>query len=578
MAEIQAADSTGRSGMKSCFGKTMVGQALVCLLIAAFSAGLAAADKPGKAAIASAHYLATEAGHEILGQGGNAFDAAIAVSAALAVVEPTSSGIGGGAFWLLHRASDGFQVMVDGREQAPGAAHKDMYLDEEGNVNRDLAVNGPLAGAIPGEVAGLEHLAKNYGRLPLSTSLQPAIRLATEGFPVDKKYNAMMGWRAKTIKLWPAAAEYLLADGEVPAIGHIIKLPDLAWVLQQVSEHGAKGFYSGPVAERMIKGVRDAGGIWTMEDLAAYKIKEREPIRTSYGDYELVTAPPPSSGGIALAEILNTIEPYPLDELATAQRTHLIVEAMRRAYRDRAIYLGDPDFADIPVEMLTSQYYADGLRASIRPDQATPSSMLAGNDQIPEGTDTTHFSIIDADGNMVAATLTVNLPFGSAFMPPGTGFLVNNQMDDFSAKQGEPNAYGLIGFVANEIQPYKRPLSSMSPTFMMGEDRRAVIGTPGGSRIITMVLLGILDFIQGNEPESWVSLPRFHHQYVPDKISAESDAFSAEDIATLEAMGHQVEVRERPWGNMHGVMWNRATGDVTAGSDARWPSGRAVVK
>jgi len=564
--------------MKPSFGQKMIRQILVCVVITAFSTGLAAEKKPGKAAIASAHYLATEAGHEILGQGGNAFDAAIAVSAALAVVEPTSSGIGGGAFWLLHRASDGFQVMIDGREQAPAAAHKDMYLDDEGNVNRDLAVNGPLAGAIPGEVAGLEHLAMNYGRLPLSSSLQPAIRLATEGFPVDKKYNAMMGWRVDRIKMWPAAAEFLLADGEVPEIGHIIKLPDLAWVLQQVAEHGAKGFYSGPVAERMIKGVRDAGGIWTMEDLAAYKIKEREPIRTSYGDYELVTAPPPSSGGIALAEILNTIEPYPLDELATAQRAHLIVEAMRRAYRDRAIYLGDPDFADIPVEMLTSQYYADGLRASIRPDQATPSSMLAGNDQIPEGTDTTHFSIIDADGNMVAATLTVNLPFGSAFMPPGTGFLVNNQMDDFSAKQGEPNAYGLIGFVANEIQPYKRPLSSMSPTFMMGEDKRAVIGTPGGSRIITMVLLGILDFMQGNEPESWVSLPRFHHQYVPDKISAESDAFSVEDIATLEAMGHEVEVRERPWGNMHGVMWNIETGEVTAGSDARWPSGRAIVK
>ena len=556
----------------------MTRHALVFLLVCAFSSGLAANERPGKAAIASAHYLATEAGHEILGQGGNAFDAAIAVSAALAVVEPTSSGIGGGAFWLLHRASDGFQVMVDGREQAPAAAHKDMYLDEEGNVNRDLAVNGPLAGAIPGEMAGLEHLANNYGRLPLSTSLQPAIRLATEGFPVDKKYNAMMGWRIDKIKLWPAAAEFLLADGEVPEIGHIIKLPDLAWVLQQVAEHGAKGFYSGPVAERMIKGVRDAGGIWTMEDLAAYRIKEREPIRTAYGDYELVTAPPPSSGGIALAEILNTIEPYPLDKLATAKRAHLIVEAMRRAYRDRAIYLGDPDFADIPVEMLTSQYYADGLRASIRPDQATPSSMLAGNDQIPEGTDTTHFSIIDADGNMVAATLTVNLPFGSAFMPPGTGFLVNNQMDDFSAKQGEPNAYGLIGFVANEIQPYKRPLSSMSPTFMMGEDKRAVIGTPGGSRIITMVLLGILDFMQGNEPLSWVSLPRFHHQYVPDKISAESKAFSAEDIATLEAMGHEVEVRERPWGNMHGVMWNMKTGEVSGGSDPRWPSGRAVVK
>ena len=573
MGKIQAADIPGCD-----LNVKGIQRAIICLVFVFISAPLAAAEKPGKAAIASAHYLATEAGHEILAQGGNAFDAAIAVSAALAVVEPTSSGIGGGAFWLLHRASDGFQTMIDAREQAPAAAHKDMYLDQEGNVNRDLAVYGPLAGGIPGEVAGLEHLAEHYGRLPLATSLGPAIRIAREGFPVDKKFHTMMGYRIDHIKRWPAAAEAYLLNGEIAPIGHIIKLPDLAWVLEQVAERGAEGFYSGLVAEKVVKGVREAGGNWTMEDLAAYVIKERAPIRTMYGDYELVTAPPPSSGGVALAEILNILEPYPINELEPVLRTHLIVEAMRRAYRDRAIYLGDPDFADVPVDMLTSQYYADGLRASIRPDRATPSSMLAGNDQIPEGTDTSHFSIIDAEGNMVAATLTVNLPFGSCFMPPGTGFLVNNQMDDFSAKQGEPNAYGLIGFIANEIQPFKRPLSSMSPTFMMGADKRAVIGTPGGSRIITMVMLGILDFMKGNEPESWVSLPRFHHQYVPDKISAESSAFSAEQIEGLKAMGHEIEVRERTWGNMHGAMWNLETGEVSAGSDPRWPSGRAIVK
>ena len=573
MGKIQAADFPGRSlkikGIRRAF---------LCLFLVVLSAPLTAAEKPGKAAIASAHFLATEAGHEILEKGGNAFDAAIAVSSTLAVVEPTSSGLGGGAFWLIHRADDGFQTMIDAREQAPAAAHKDMYLDAEGNVNRDLAVNGPLAGGIPGEVAGLEHLARQYGRLPLATSLQPAIRIAREGFPVDKKFHTLMGWRFDVIKRWPAAAEAYLLDGEKPPIGHIIKLPDLAWVLEQVADRGAEGFYTGPVAERLVKGVREAGGIWTMEDLAAYVIKEREPIRTKHGDYELVTAPPPSSGGIALAEILNILDAYPVNELEPVLRTHLIAEAMRRAFRDRAIYLGDPDFVEIPVDMLTSQYYADGLRASIRPDRATPSSMLAGNDQISEGTDTTHFSIIDADGNMVAATLTVNLPFGSAFMPPGTGLLVNNEMDDFSAKMGEPNAYGLIGFTANEIQPFKRPLSSMSPSFMIGEDRRAVIGTPGGSRIITMVLLGILDFMRGNEPESWVSLPRFHHQYMPDQISAEPEAFSTEQIEGLKAMGHEVQVRERTWGNMHGVMWNLETGEVSAGSDPRWPSGRAIVR
>jgi gamma-glutamyltranspeptidase/glutathione hydrolase len=556
----------------------MMHRLLPALLLMLLSCAAMAADKPGRAAIASQHFLATQAGHEILAQGGNAFDAAIAVSAVLAVVEPTSSGLGGGGFWMIHRAEDDFQTMIDARETAPAAAHRDMYLDEDGNVIRDLAVNGPLAGGIPGEVAGMEHMAVHYGRLPLSVSLQPAIRIAREGFAIDEKFRALMNWRIKNIKRWPEAAEAYLADGEMPPLGHVIKLPDLAWVLEQIAEHGAKGFYTGPVAEKLVKGVRDAGGIWTMEDLATYLIKEREPIRTMFGGYELVTAPPPSSGGIAIAEILNILEPYSVNDLDAVQRTHLIVEAMRRAYRDRAIYLGDPDFVDMPIQMLTSPYYADGLRASIRPDRATPSSMLAGNKPLKEGTDTTHFSLMDAEGNMVAGTLTVNVPFGSAFMPPGTGLLVNNEMDDFSAKQGDPNEWGLIGFTANEIQPFKRPLSSMSPTFMIGDDRRAVIGTPGGSRIITMVLLGILDFMKGNEPESWVSLPRFHHQYVPDEISAENGAFTPEQIGALEELGHTVKVRERTWGNMHGVLWNRETGEVTAGSDPRWPSGRAIVE
>ena len=539
---------------------------------------LAADDRPGQAAIASQHYLATEAGHEILDKGGNAFDAAIAVGAVLAVVEPTSSGLGGGGFWMLHRAEDGFEVMVDARETAPGAAHRDMYLDENGEVNRDLAVNGPTAGGIPGEVAGMQHLAEHYGKLPLSVSLQPAIRIAREGFPVDEKFRALMGWRVETLRRWPAAAEALLVDGDIPPLGHVIKLPDLAWVLEQVAERGAEGFYAGPVAEKLVEGVQAEGGIWTLEDLANYRVVEREPIRTTYRGYELVTAPPPSSGGVALAEILNIIEPWPINELDPVLRTHLLIEAMRRAYRDRAIYLGDPDFVEMPLEMLTSRHYAAGLRASIRPDRATPSAMLAGNRELREGNDTTHYSIMDADGNMVAATITVNTPFGSGFMPPGTGLLVNNEMDDFSAKQGEPNEWGLIGFVANEIQPHKRPLSSMSPTFLIGEDRRAVIGTPGGSRIITMVLLGILDFMAGNEPESWVALPRFHHQYTPDQVLAEKDAFTPGQIEALEAMGHTVKVRDRSWGNMHGVMWDRESGKVTAGSDPRWPSGRAIVR
>ncbi len=539
---------------------------------------LASAEKPAKAAVASAHYLATEAGHEVLANGGNAFDAAIAVSAALAVVEPASSGLGGGAFWLLHRAADDHQVMIDGRETAPAAAHRDMYLNENGEVNRDLAVNGPLAAGIPGHAAGMVHLAQNYGRLPLSESLKPAIRLATEGFPVDEKYHSLMSFRAETIRRWPAATEALLVDGENPPVGHIIKLPDIANTLRLIAEQGFEGFYKGETADKLVKGVQEAGGIWTHADLAGYTIKEREPIRTSYQGYELVTAPPPSSGGVAIAEILNIVEPYKISDLDPVKRIHVLAEAMRRAYRDRSIYLGDPDFFDVPVRLLTSRDYAAGLRASIRLDRATDSNSLAGFEDSPKGTDTTHFSLIDTDGNMVAATLTVNLPYGAAFMAPGTGFLLNNEMDDFSAKAGAPNAYGLLGYSANAIEPHKRMLSSMTPTFVLGEEKVAVLGTPGGSRIITMVLLGLLDFIDGNGPVSWVSLPRIHHQYQPDQISAEPDALTADQIAALEALGHTVNVRERTWGNMHGVMWNRQTGEVEGGSDPRWPSGRAIVK
>lgn len=536
------------------------------------------ADQPGKAAIASAHYLATEAGHEILARGGNAFDAAVAVSAVLAVVEQTSSGLGGGALWVLHRAADGKNVMIDGREMAPAAAYQDMYLRTDGSVNRDLALNGPLAAAIPGEVAGLEHLAVNYGQLSLAESLRPAIRIAREGFPVYTKFHRMLTYKEKTLRRWPAAAQAFLMDDRVPEMGQIIKLPDLARVLEKIAREGRDGFYKGELAQQLVASVRAAGGIWSMEDLAGYTIKERVPVRTHYAGYELITAPPPSSGGIVIAEMLNILEPYQLAKLDKVQRSHLVIEAMRRAYRDRALHLGDSDFYPVPQAMLTDGNYAAGLRAGIRLDKATPSAMLPGRDNLPEGTDTSHFSIIDAAGNMVAATLTVNTPFGSAFMVPGTGFVLNNEMDDFSAKPGEPNAYGLIGFTANEIQPHKRPLSSMSPTLIIGADRVGVLGTPGGSRIISMVLLAVLDFMDGNGPESWVSLPRYHHQYLPDKVSAEPDAFSADEVAALQALGHSVEVRTRRWGNMHGVMWDRKTGEVTAASDSRSDAGLAIVK
>lgn len=553
--------------------------AILIGLLVTFSVAAMGGNGPGKAAISSSHELATEAGTEILEKGGNAFDAAVAVSAALAVVEPESSGAGGGGFWLLHRAADDVSVMVDGRETAPAAATEDMYLDAEGKVDRDRAVNGALAGGIPGAPAAWAHIAEKYGTLPLSELLAPAIRLAEEGFPVDAKYQALLNFRAHVMMRWPETAAIFMPGGEVPAIGDTIRNSDLASTLRALADQGPDGFYRGEVAKKLVGGVRAAGGIWTLEDFAGYEVVERKPVRTSYRGYELITASPPSSGGIAIGQILEIVEPFDLTGMTRADRVHVLAEAMRRAYRDRALYLGDPDFVEIPADMLLSEEYAAGLRTTLRFDQATPSSMLAADpDRLgKESTDTTHFSLIDAQGNMVSATLTVNLPFGAAFAPPGTGVLVNNEMDDFSAKPGEPNAFGLIGFSANAIEPHKRMLSSMSPTLVIGEDRTAVLGTPGGSRIITTVLLGILDFIEGNGPESWVSLPRFHHQYQPDEISIERDTLSEEEIAALEAKGHEVTVRDRTWGNMHGVMWNRKTGELQAAHDPRWNSGGAVI-
>jgi gamma-glutamyltranspeptidase/glutathione hydrolase len=554
-------------------------QHLAAILLLTVAAPAALADGPGRAAIASAHELATDAGFEVLEAGGNAFDAAVAVSAALAVVEPSSSGIGGGGFWLIHRAADGHTTMVDGREEAPGAATEDMYLDDAGEVVRDRAINGPLAAGIPGAAAAWVHIVEKYGELPLERVLAPAIRLAEEGFPVYLKYQQLLNWRGHIMLQWDYTADIFMPGGDLPEIGDTIVQKDLAATLERLAEQGHAGFYSGETAERLVEGARAAGGIWTLDDFAAYRAVEREPITIEHGDYTLLTAPPPSSGGIAIAQVLNLIEPFGWRAMDRVDRVHLLAEAMRRAYRDRALYLGDPDFAEIPTDMLLSDHYAAGLRSTIRMDRALPSKHLAADpSRLKESTDTTHFSLIDADGNIVSATLTVNLPFGAAFAAPGTGVLLNNEMDDFSAKPGEPNAYGLIGFEANAIEPGKRMLSSMSPTIVQGPDRVAILGTPGGSRIITMVILGILDFLEGNDPQSWVSLPRFHHQYLPDEISAETDALSEEQTAALEARGHTVTVRQRPWGNMHAVLWDLEAGELSAAHDPRWESGKAEVR
>ncbi len=532
---------------------------------------------PSASAIASAHPIATAAGHEILAAGGNAFDAAIAVTATIAVVEPAGSGIGGGGFWLLHRASDGFETMIDGRERAPLNAHRDMYLDEAGNVIKGLSMNGPLAAGIPGEPAALVHLAEKYGRLSLKQSLAPAIRAAREGFAVDEAYHRRAGFRLKAMQQNAETARIFLLYNEAPPVGHIIKQPDLANTLEAIAEKGFDGFYRGPIAEKLVSGVQAGDGIWTLNDLAQYRVVERKPIKSQYKGYELTSAAPPSSGGIALATMLNILSAYDLQSMNESQRTHTIVESMRRAYRDRAEYLGDPDFVDIPAEGLIHPYYADTLRWNIQHNRATPSALLKGAGLEQQGVDTTHFSIIDQEGNRVSATLSINYPFGAAFVPPGTGVLLNNEMDDFSSKPGVPNAYGLVGAEANAIAPGKRPLSSMTPTFLENEQQVAVLGTPGGSRIITMVLLGILEFTEGKQPNAWVSAPRFHHQYLPDAIQFEAGALNDETQNQLRALGHQLKPINRRYGNMQAILWDKQNNQLSAASDPRGVGESSVI-
>lgn len=519
------------------------------------------------AGVASAHPLASRAGEEILRAGGNAFDAAVAVSAVLAVVEPYSSGIGGGGFWLLHRASDGRQVMIDGRERAPLAANRDLYPGAGGEVIPGASIDGALAAGIPGQPAALAHLAERYGRLGLARDLQPAIRLAREGFEVDEIYRRLAGWRLAALRASPAASRQFLVNGQVPEKGVVIRQPELAETLGRLADQGAAGFYQGQTARLLVEGVKAAGGIWTLQDLADYRVVEREPIVAHYRGLRIVSAAPHSSGGVVLASMLNILSRYDLSGLSPASRVQRIVEAMRRAYRDRADYLGDPDFVDMPLRLLTSPDYAAGLARDIQPDRATPAPQAS--EPRPEGNDTTHFSIVDAEGNRVAATLSINYPFGSGLVPEGTGVLLNDEMDDFSARPGVPNVYGLVGGEANAIAPAKRMLSSMTPTFVEGTDQVAVLGTPGGSRIITMVLLGVLDMAEGNSPGSWVSLPRFHHQYLPDRIQFEPGAFSEAQQQTLKAMGYQLQPLDSPYGNMQSLLLIPSRGELQGASDPR---------
>lgn len=531
-------------------------------------------DSVSHHAVASAHPLATLAGIDILKQGGNAFDAAIAVTSTLAVVEPYSSGLGGGGFWLLHVADSGQDVMLDGRETAPIASTRDMYVDASGNPTQQSTM-GPLAAGIPGVPAAMVHLAENYGRLPLNASLDFSIEVANNGFAVSENYNQLANARMDALHSSPQAAAIFLDHGKAPSPGYILKQPQLAKVLVSIRDFGRDGFYTGEVAQKLVHGNQQAGGIWQLEDLEKYQVIERQPITGRYKNISIVSAALPSSGGIVLMQMFNMLSMLDISELNTLERTHTIVEAMRRAYFERASYLGDADFIEVPVNMLLSMSHAEGLLADYSPQHATDSldylrEAGASDDAVlQEGQNTTHFSILDQAGNYVAATLSINYPFGSGFVPAGTGVLLNNEMDDFVIKPGHPNSWGLVGNEANVIEPGKRMLSSMSPTFLDDGNRIAILGTPGGSRIITMVLLSALEFANGTDAETMVALPRFHHQFLPDQIQFEMNALDAITQTSLASMGHTLKERQNSYGNMHTIIWDKQIGCVTAASDPR---------
>ncbi|RZA22210.1 MAG: gamma-glutamyltransferase [Lysobacteraceae bacterium] len=560
---------------------------LAPLLAIAQAQPVTAPAHPPGAAIASAHALATEAGIETLKKGGNAFDAAVAVSAVLSVVEPISSGLGGGGLWLLHDGKSGKDVFVDARETAPAAATPEVYLDKDGKLDNDRAQNGPWSAGIPGLPAMLVHVAEKYGRLPLKQSLAPAIRVARNGFPVYARMSRGYQSKRAVMDRYPGTRAVFSPGGKPIKEGDLFRQPDLANTLQLLADKGFDGFYRGTVGRKLVAGVNAAGGKWTPAELAAYRVREREPIRFKYNGWEITTAPPVSSGGIALAQILQILEPYDLGKMSQAEQVHLVVESMRRAFRDRTFYLGDPDFVDVPQKLLTSPDYAAGLRATINPAKATPSDMLSGQPTPLEDEETTHFSIIDGEGNRVGATQTVNLLYGSGLVAPGTGVLLNDEMDDFALKPGTPNAFGVMGYDANAPKPGKRMLSSMTPTFMESADRVAVIGTPGGTRIITMVLLGILGYDAGLDAQQVAALPRYHHQWWPDSIDAEPGAFTPETARALQALGHKLDLppdeaeggrgSSHVWGNLQTVEWDRRSNTLRGGSDPRNPVGNAEV-
>ena len=493
-----------------------------------------------RAMVVSEHPLSSEVGAEVLRRGGNAIDAAVAVGFAQAVVNPRAGNIGGGGF-LVYRTADGQAFTLDYRETAPAAATRKMYLDSAGNLT-DRSVIGALAAGVPGSVAGLFEMHRRFGRLPWRDLVAPAIALA-RGHVVDSARSRVINGNGGALGRFPTSAAIFLPGGNPPAPGDTLRQSDLARTLERVAEQGADGFYRGQTADLIVAEMRRSGGVITAEDLAGYRAVWRDPIQSTYRGWRIIAMPPSSSGGVTLTEMFNVLEGYRMPRFGTAKLMHLETEAMRRAFSDRNRYLGDPAFVQMPLDRLTSKAYAAELRRGIRRNRATPSAEMPA---VAEGSETTHYSIVDPDGNAVAITTTINGNFGCKLVVGGAGFMLNNEMDDFAAKPGSPNMFGLVQGEANAIQPGKRMLSSMTPTIVLNPGGRLelVVGAPGGSTIITAVYHVISNVIDHRMSlADAVYAPRIHHQGLPDSLAWEPSGFAPAQRQKLEAMGHALNVR-----------------------------------
>ena len=521
-----------------------------------------------KGMVSTSHPLASETGIKILKQGGNAIDAAVAIAFVLGVVEQYSSGIGGGSLVMIRLADSSEVLAVDARETAPLKSTRDMYL-RDGEAVPDLSRTGVLAGGVPGTVAGLELILKKYGTMSLAEIMEPAIHYAENGFELTQRHvNAIKSSREKLEK-FPTSAKIYFSGDQVPEVGALLVQHDLAVTLKTIASNGSHAFYKGEIAKKIVKFMEQNGGLITATDLASYQAKLRNPVYGTYRGYDVYSMPPPSSGGIHVIQILNILEGYDFrgTERYSAEFTHLLAEAMKLAFADRTHFLGDSDFVDVPVAGLISKPYAEEQRSKINTDQVL--ELESHGNPVPyESENTTHFSVLDQDGNAVSITQTVNTSFGSGMIIEGTGIILNNEMDDFSAQPGVPNIYGLVGAEANSIAPQKRPLSSMSPTLLVKDDQTfMVIGSPGGPRIITTVVQSIINVIDyGMDIQAAVDAPRIHHQWKPNKLRIEADY--RVDTSTLLALGHQIE-KKGSWSLAHGIVFEVNTGIIYGGADNR---------